>query len=453
MTDFSYTKTDEASNRFNLKSLLFIAVIFVFIWIMNLLGIFINDTQLFWKTAVFIGPIILAVCLYFKIAGFSRPEGKYVMLIALVLTINITYVFLTYHITLVLLFPLIFAALYRRKKIMLFTYAINVVGVFISTPLSYSFGLCDANAVLTTTSTVADFIGKFPTLEPIVETPVLNLELFYAVPRCLIMLGIIPLLTHITVVIDNQTRKLLETQEKNLQLSREQQEIQQKIICSLSSIIESRDEITGNHIHNTSDYVAFLTEKLREKGEFSDILTPEYAELSVKAAPLHDVGKIEVSDAILCKPGRLTPEEFEKIKVHTTYGKDIMAEIIGDIKDSNYLEIATEMAYSHHERYDGKGGYPAGLKGEEIPLCARIMAVADVLDALLSKRHYKEAYSLEKTKEIMSAEFGKQFDPVVLSALLDNWDKFVALYGRKKDSAAEPAEAGNAAPLPAGQTD
>ena len=395
MTDYSYFKTDEASNKFNLKALLFIVAIFIFIWVMNLLGIFINDTQLFWKAGVLIGPIILAVCVYFIIAGYGRPEGKYVVLIGLILSINITYVFLTYHIVLVLLFPMIFAALYRSKKIMLITYAINVVGVFISTPLSYNYGLCDANAVLTTTSTVADFIEKFPTLEPIVETPVLNLELFYAVPRCLIMLGIIPVLTHITVVMDNQTKKLLESQENNLRLSREQQEIQQKIIYSLSNIIESRDQITGDHIRNTSDYVSFLTEKLREKGEFKDILTPEYAELSVKAAPLHDVGKIEVSDSILCKPGRLTPEEFERIKVHTIYGKDIMEEIIGDIEDSDYLEIATEMAFGHHERYGG-GGYPLGLKGEEIPLCARIMAVADVLDALLSKRQYKDAYSLDK---------------------------------------------------------
>ena len=171
MTDYLYNKTDEASNRFNLKSLLFIMAIFIFIWVMNALGIFINDVHLFEKAAVFMGPIILAVCLYFKIAGYGRPEGKYVVLMALVVMINITYVFLTYHVVLVLLFPMIFAALYRRKKILLFTYAMNVVGVFISTPLSYKHGLCDANAVLTTTSTVADFIEKFPTLQPITETP------------------------------------------------------------------------------------------------------------------------------------------------------------------------------------------------------------------------------------------------------------------------------------------
>ncbi len=441
MTDALYKKTDESSNRFNLKALFFIVAIFVFIWIMNLLGIFINDVQLFWKAAIFIFPIILGVSLYFRIAGFGRPEGKYVVLVGMIVMINVTYVFLTYHITLVLLFPLIFAALYRKKKVLYIPYALNVVGVFIATPLSYNFGLCDANAVLTTTSTVQDFIQKFPTLEPIVETPVLNLILFYAVPRCLIMIGVIPVLTHITVVIDRQTKKLIEQQEKNLRLSREQQEVQQKIIYSLSSIIESRDEITGDHIHNTSDYVRFLTEKLREKGEFKDILTPEYADLAVRAAPMHDVGKIKVKDAILCKPGRLTPEEFDEVKLHTGYGKNIMQEIIGDIQGSEYLEIATEMAYSHHEKYDGVGGYPLGLKGDEIPLCARIMAVADVLDALLSKRHYKDAYSLEKTKEIMSAELGKQFDPVVLSALLDNWDEFVALYLRKKgqsDGSADP---------------
>lgn len=446
MTDSLYYKTDEVSNKLNLKALLFITVIFVFIWIMNLLGIFINDTQLFWKAAIFIGAIIIVVCIYFRIAGFSRPEGKYVLLTALILTINITYVYLTYHITLVLIFPLIFAALYRSKKVLFITYAINVVGVFISTPLSYNYGLCDANAVLTTTSTVADFIEKFPTLKPITETPVLNLELFYALPRCLIMIGVIPLLTHITVVIDRQTKKLIESQETNLRLSREQQNTQQKIIFSLSSIIESRDEVTGEHIHNTSDYVSFLTEKLQQKGEFKEVLTPKYADLAIRAAPLHDVGKIKISDAILCKPGRLTPEEFEKVKLHTVFGKNIMAEIIGDIQDSEYLDIATQMAYCHHERYDGTG-YPQGLKGEDIPLCARIMAVADVLDALLSKRHYKEAYSLEKSKEIMSAEYGKQFDPVVLSALLDNWDEFVGLYTKKRSSAAGIAE-NNVSPYP-----
>ena len=438
MTDYLYNKTDEASNKFNLKTLLFITVIFVFIWIMNILGIFINDTRLFLHASFYIAPIILAVCLYFLIAGFARPEGKYVVLVGLILAVNVTYVFLTYHITLVLLFPLISAALYRRKKVLLITYAANVVGVFISTPLSYNLGLCDANAVLTTTSTVADFIERFPTMEPIAETPVLNLELFYAVPRCLIMIGAIPLLTHITVVIDKQTRKLLETQANNLKLSREQQAIQQKIIFSLSSIIESRDQVTGDHIHNTSEYVSFLTEKLRERGEFPDILTPREADLSVQAAPLHDVGKIKVEDAILCKPGRLTPEEFEKIKLHTVYGRNIMKDIIGDMQDGDYLEIATEMAFSHHERYDGKG-YPLGLKGEDIPLCARIMAVADVLDALLSKRQYKEAYSLEKAKEIMSAESGRQFDPVVLAALLDNWDEFTRLYNSKRTAGLECA--------------
>ena len=433
MPEALYKKMDETSNRFNLKALLFIAAIFVFIWVMNLLGIFINDVNLFWKAGIIIGTIILAVWIYFLIAGYGRPEGKYVVVIGIILAINVAYVFLTYHVVLVLLFPLIFASLYRRKRFLWIIYAINVAAVCVSTPVSYNFGLCDANAVLTTTSTVADFIEKFPTLEPIVETPVLNLILFYAVPRSLIMLGAIPLLTHITVVMDNQTKKLIETQEKNLELSREQQEIQQKIIFSLSSIIESRDQITGDHIHNTSDYVAFITRKLMEKGEFKDVLTPEYADLAVRAAPLHDVGKIKVNDAILCKPGRLTPAEFDDIKLHTIYGRNIMAEMIGDIEGSDYLEIATEMAYSHHERYDGGSkGYPEGRKGEEIPLCARIMAVADVLDALLSKRHYKDAYSLEMTKSIMSEELGKQFDPVVLGALLDNWDEFTEIYLKKK---------------------
>ncbi len=430
MTD-SYIKTDTTSNQFNLKALLFIVAIFIFIWVMNVLGVFINDVRLFRNAAIYMFPVIVAVCIYFKIAGFGRPEGKYILLVSLVFIINVTYMFLTYHVVMVLLFPMIFAALYRRKSILRITYALNVIGVFIATPLSYTRGLCDANTVLMTTGYLSEFIELFPTMKPIVETPVVSLELFYALPRCLIMLGVIPLLTHITVVIDNQTNKVLEEQEKNLKLSREQQEIQEKIIFSLSNIIESRDQITGDHIHNTSEYVAFIADKLMKTGKFKDVLTPEYADLTVKAAPLHDVGKIQISDAILCKPGRLTPDEFDTVKFHTDYGKEIMAEIIGDIEDSDYLEIASQMAFSHHERYDGKG-YPLGLTGERIPLCARIMAVADVLDALLSKRHYKEAYSLEKTKGIMSEEFGKQFDPVVLAALLDNWDEFAELFNKKK---------------------
>ena len=118
MTDslYLYKKTDETSNKFNLKTLLFITVIFVFIWVMNLLGIFINDTQLFWKAGIIVGAIILADLIYFRVAGFSRPEGKYVVLTSLIIAINVTYVFLTYHIVLVLLFPLISAALYRKKR-------------------------------------------------------------------------------------------------------------------------------------------------------------------------------------------------------------------------------------------------------------------------------------------------------------------------------------------------
>jgi len=431
MKNAQINQTDEVSNKFNLRTILFITVIFVFIWILNILNIFINDTMLFRHAGIFVGTIVILTCLYFKIFGFARPEGKYVILIAIILAINATYVFLTYHITLVLVFPLISAALYRKRKILWITYAINAVAIFISTPLSFKFGLCDANAVFTTTSTVENFLAELPTLTPIVETPVLNLILFYAVPRCLIMLGVIPLLTHITVVIDEQTNKLIETQERNLKLSKEQQEIQQRIIVSLSSVIESRDQVTGEHIHNTANYVAFLTNNIKENGAFKEVLSDKYAELAIKAAPLHDVGKIKVPDAVLCKPGRLTSEEFEQIKLHTLYGKNIMNEIIGGIEDSEYLETATEMALSHHERFDGKG-YPRGLKGEEIPLCARIMAVADVLDALLSKRQYKEAMTLDEAKEIMSGEVGKQFDPTVISALLDNWDEFTEIYKNKK---------------------
>lgn len=190
------------------------------------------------------------------------------------------------------------------------------------------------------------------------------------------------------------------------------------IITTLADIVESRDETTGNHVKRTAEYCALLAEKLRSEGKYTDVLTDEYINILTIAAPLHDIGKIKIPDAILNKPGRLTEEEFDVIKTHTTLGGEMLKDAAHNLGETEYLRMAKDIATYHHEWFDGgKRGYPKGIAGNDIPLSARIMAVADVLDALLSKRPYKDGYSLDKALEIMAEEKGTHFDPDVMDAL------------------------------------
>lgn len=183
-----------------------------------------------------------------------------------------------------------------------------------------------------------------------------------------------------------------------------------KLILSMAAMVESRDNSTGGHIKRTSDVVNILIEEIqKDKSDDRLILTNEFCHNIIKAAPMHDLGKIAVDDAILRKPGRFTDEEFEKMKTHAEEGARIVHEILKDTDDQAFHILAENVAHYHHERWDGSG-YPKGLKGEEIPLEARIMAVADVYDALVSKRVYKEAMSFEKADSIMMESFGKHFD-------------------------------------------
>ncbi len=183
------------------------------------------------------------------------------------------------------------------------------------------------------------------------------------------------------------------------------------LILGMAAMVESRDNSTGGHIRRTSEGVRILIEAIRADGALG--LTDTFCRDLVKAAPMHDLGKIAVDDAILRKPGRFTPEEFEKMKAHAAEGARIVREILRDTDDEDFRRIAENVAHYHHERVDGSG-YPDGLKGEAIPLEARIMAVADVYDALVSKRVYKEEYSFGKADRIIREGMGTQFDARLL---------------------------------------
>lgn len=203
-----------------------------------------------------------------------------------------------------------------------------------------------------------------------------------------------------------------EILKKNMKIVK----MQREVIVSMANLIESRDGSTGEHVKRTAIFVRLIAQDLMKHHMFEEILDEEYFEDLCKAAPMHDIGKITVPDYILKSTSNLSDEEFEKMKSHSVEGGKIIRNTLGKIEDPKYIEIAADTATYHHEKWDGSG-YPEGRSGEDIPLCARIMAVADVFDALAFRRYYKEALSLDATFDIIEESSGTHFDPVVTDAL------------------------------------
>lgn len=235
--------------------------------------------------------------------------------------------------------------------------------------------------------------------------------------------------THLAL---QDARKFLEQQNEVLEeqveeRTRQLAALQDAIIIAMASLAETRDNDTGHHIRRTQHYVRELAVRLKTHPKYETEITDDFIATIYKTAPLHDIGKVGVPDAILLKPGRLTPEEFEIMKLHTVYGRDaiIAAEKSMEAPES-FLLTARAIAYSHHEKWDGSG-YPEKLAGEDIPLSARLMAIADVYDALITKRIYKDAMPHEEAVKVIEAGKGTHFDPDVVEAFSEIKDKFAAI--------------------------
>jgi putative two-component system response regulator len=204
------------------------------------------------------------------------------------------------------------------------------------------------------------------------------------------------------------------------------QMIQRKITLGMADMIESRDSNTGGHVKRTSAIIKIFVDELKNCD--SGLNQPDsFYENVINAAPMHDLGKIAVSDAILCKPGAFTPEEYEEMKTHAEKGAVIVNQVLNGIEDEDFLRIATNIAHYHHEKWNGQG-YPCGLTGEDIPLEARIMALADVFDALVSKRCYKEKMSFDSAFDIIKDSLGSHFDSNLGTHFIACRDKLVAYY-------------------------
>ncbi|MFO7751637.1 MAG: response regulator [Desulfobacteraceae bacterium] len=214
---------------------------------------------------------------------------------------------------------------------------------------------------------------------------------------------------HLESLVSERTRMLNLTQDVTIE--------------SLGNLAEYRDQETGGHIKRTKNYVRALALGLREKKKYAKEMSDSHIELLTKSAPLHDIGKVGVPDSILMKPGKLTAREFEEMKEHTVYGRDIIRASEKNLGEDSFLSLARKIAYSHHEKWDGSG-YPQGLIAEDIPLSGRIMAVADVYDALISKRVYKPPFPHKKAVEIIRKDRGGHFDPDVTDVFLQMEEQF-----------------------------
>ncbi|MFH2124154.1 MAG: two-component system response regulator [Pseudomonadota bacterium] len=210
--------------------------------------------------------------------------------------------------------------------------------------------------------------------------------------------------------------------------------IQDVSILALAHLAETRDPETGNHLRRTQGYVHALADNLQHHPRFSTLLTTANIELLAKSAPLHDIGKVGIPDHILLKPGKLTPEEWEIMKTHAQLGSMAIEQAESELtRPVEFLVLAKEIAHWHHERWDGSG-YPDGLKGDEIPVAARLMALADVFDALINRRVYKDPMSFSEAKDIIVTESGRQFDPDVVEAFLTIFDIFEIIATRYSDT-------------------
>jgi len=204
-------------------------------------------------------------------------------------------------------------------------------------------------------------------------------------------------------------------------------------IRALAHLAETRDRETGNHILRTQNYVRTLALRLRQHPRFAASLDPRTIDLVTKSAPLHDIGKVGIPDAILLKPGPLTQQEWAIMKTHARLGSDAIEQAEADVEQPiDFLVLAKEIAHWHHEKWDGSG-YPDGLKGEAIPVSARLMAVADVFDALISPRVYKPAMSYDKAREIIAEGRGSHFDPDIVDAFLAGFDAMTAIADQYND--------------------
>lgn len=416
-----YRKAEMSVNRFNLKCLAALIGLSALAEILTEANLFTQDkdvVRIGIAAAIVLFSLPLAVSFLHdrlqKKESILKSRGfKYYLVMCAYLGIAVLCMTLTYHVAVLMAMPPILASQYRdQKRLFGWTMAATVLLVPLSVIGGYFVGVPDRN--LLKTAAAFESISLYD--RAALATPQRMLELFlhHAIPRLICVTGIALLASGIT----RRNTKMLEKQAELNEKIREEMEkknaLQSRVIDALATLIETRDVSTGEHVIRTKKYVGMIARAMQKEERYRETLTDPMIEEIESAAALHDVGKIAVSDVILLKPGKLTPEEFEEMKKHSAKGGEVIRNIFSSFEDDKvFLKIAEEIAVSHHEKWNGKG-YPNGLRGEDIPLPARIMAVADVFDALVSVRVYKPSMTPEAAMDLIESESGNHFDPNII---------------------------------------
>ena len=382
-------ENEKQANRIVAKVMSTTFLIFTLIYLLNLIGVFVIDTVI--MSIAYIGSSILLLLptLLTYLLKIEKPYVKYINVISAMIFVTLLSITLTYHVVVIYVYPIAIASLYFSKKLNVFATGITVVGVSVGQILAFYL------------DTPKD--DNFSNMYEVIVWGI--------IPRGLVLIAIAIIFTMLctrTVALLTKLVKAVEGISK----------YHNEMVMGFATLVENKDGSTGGHIKRTSLYVKLLAEELKRRGLYEDTLTNAYMENLCKAAPMHDIGKIAVPDSILQKPGRLTEEEFETMKQHSVRGGEIIRETFGNLEDKAYTQMAYEVARHHHEKWNGKG-YPDGLKRKEIPLAARIMAIADVFDAVSEKRCYRDAMPLDKCFDIILEGSGQDFEPILVEVFLD----------------------------------
>ena len=381
-------RNEQDANRTAAKVMLTSFGSFTLIYILNKLGIFVIDEPVMNASYLISAVLLLLPMLLNKLCGTSAKYLKYLYVLFADLFLLVITSTLTYHVVVIYAYPIAIAGLYFSQKLTKLSTAVTLLFSAAGQVIAFLIHRPDAN---------------FPTMR--------RLLIFSVLPRFLTLLSFAALLLLLT----KRTSKLLSEDAENYEhLVTHNQEM----ICGFATLVENRDENTGGHIKRTSIYVDLLARELQRTGKYTEILSDEFIECLSMVAPLHDIGKVAIPDSILCKPGKLTDEEFEIMKTHSSKGGEIINEVFRHSSDENYKKMAYEVARYHHEKWNGRG-YPEGLSENAIPLSARIMAVADVFDAVSEKRCYRDAMPIDKCFQIISEGSGKDFDPILAETFLN----------------------------------
>ena len=431
--DSVYQEAERKANVFNLFFLVAVSFTAILSVILSLVRVFSAPLETLLiaflsSLVLFIVPLTMYI-IHDKILKkehsiLNWPKFKYFIFVFAYLGLLILDVMLAFHAVLFIVIPTLMAAQYRyNKRDWLIVLLLTVFTVPVVMYGSYLIGIPDKNLLKNVAE--EDYDSFQARLNSLGNGRAFEVLLHHVLPRIL-SVAIIEIV--VGTIVNRHSDMLNKQAELMHEVSEEaekREQLQTAVIDELASVIETRDVGTGEHVRRTKKYVRILATHLAEKERYHDILTPEVIGKMESAAALHDIGKIAVSDTILLKPGRLTPEEFDKMKIHTTKGGELVKEFFTHFKEEHFYEDAYDIAMYHHEKWDGTG-YPTGLKGEEIPLAARIMAVADVFDALTSKRVYKDAMSPEEAFDIIFKEAGTHFDPELVEVLKTIKDEFIA---------------------------